>query len=345
MASFAYYAYKLDTNRIILLSLILLLYFEIFGQNMKEKFDLEPYFARPLTRFKTYCLNLAFEDISLIKRFTYWAWFLLGFFIFFGSLFPCPCTTSTYVVRANEGDASWTMIADEGLQLFAYFSEGLGGGAKSSIPREWPIKKSDYYFGPLGMCRVNTISGASACYKGDGLDMPGMIVRDLGTQLGLIGGVEDPFEFGKTTADIYKSAIKEIRLVIEKNRYSPMLEPLDENKTKMMVYLESARLGAKAIKIVWLLLLSLFSSVSFADLMVFFATGKGKRHLRNIWQAIIYVFMILEIAYMVIAIGPLVGDGYFDNYGLVWKNASTIYILFCHCFLTVALFCQSLSNT
>lgn len=282
------------------------------------------------------------QVVSPAHRICYWIWLILGFCLFFGSLFPSPSTTALSVVQVNEASASWTLLADEGLQLFAYFSEDLGGGSKSSIPQEWPIEKSRYLFGPLGMCRVSAVASASACYRGFGMDMPSMIVRDLGTQAGLIGEVESPEEFGRNTEKLYQTAIKEISAVIKSDLASLM--PLDPQKVNVIIYLEDMTLAAHLVLVLWIIMACIFAAVLLLDILSFFAGGTVRKVMEYSSGIFQFPLIILEMLILLAQLGitTIVKD-HIKNYGLEWSSGLMFTLLLAHWVLSIVVFLFTVS--
>lgn len=298
----------------------------------QEEFsDEEASLARPLVEAR-----FAFtpQIISPAHRICYWLWLLLGSYVFLGSLFPSPFTTALSVVQVNEASASWTLLADEGLQLFAYFSEDLGGGSKSSIPQKWPIEKSRYLFGPLGMCRVSAVASASACYRGFGMDMPSMIVRDLGTQAGLIGEVELPQEFGRNTEKLYQTAIKEISAVIKSDLDSMVL--LDPQKVNVIIYLENMTLAAHLVFVVWIIMACIFAALLLLDLLSFFVRGTARKVMQYSSCILQFSLIILEMLILLAQFGitTIVRD-HIESYGLEWTSGLMFTLLLAHWVISI----------
>lgn len=86
---------------------------------------------------------------SITNAILYWWWLLHGLVFFFGTFILNRFSCSLYVLTVDDTNATWTLLADEILQLLAYYSEGLGGRTESDIPRKWPVRKSKLFLVPL----------------------------------------------------------------------------------------------------------------------------------------------------------------------------------------------------
>lgn len=240
------------------------------------------------------------------------------------------------------------MLADEGLQLVAYFSEGLGGSSKSNIPQEWPIKKSNYHFGPVGMCRINTLNSDSICYYGVGLDMPSMIVRDLGTQIGTIGEVENPVEFGLSTEKLYHSAIREVEDYVSSDRFCH-LNSTDQNaKLKAILYLSEMRAVANTCLGIWVVMGLTFTILFLSEFAHFLSLYSAVRFVLKVNYILQIIYLIEAGAfYLTQLLGSILARGFLKSYGLHWSIGLTLHLLLVHWIISVILTilsCYSLKN-
>lgn len=275
------------------------------------------------------------QNTTISHQVVFWIWLIAGSLLFLGSLFPLPYTTAINKLEVDEGSASWTMIANDGLQLFAYFSEDLGGSTKSTIPHDWPVEKCIYTFSPMGMCRFKDSDSEFDCYRGRGMDIPSMLVLDLGTQVGLIGGVEDPQEFGKNTKELYQAAIKEINRVIKQIQQSEDSANLDSNKVLVMLQLEKVSELALAIQTLWILAGCNFLAVVILDLLSFIFNGNARR-VFEVMSLILQgcLFVLLLILLFGHGVGSPFIEAYLRDYGLHWSLGITTVLLAFHTLLT-----------
>lgn len=252
---------------------------------------------------------------SITNAILYWWWLLHGLVFFFGTFILNRFSCSLYVLTVDDTNATWTLLADEILQLLAYYSEGLGGRTESDIPRKWPVRKSKLFFGPLGMCRLNTLTSAFSCYRGFGLDVPGMIVRDFGTQVGYMGEVPDPRAFGLTTEEIFHQAIREIERILVNVTHSMLSPCLDSNKTAVIFMLRKIRVVAIYVQVVWYILLFSFLLLCLMDIFILFLPGNVT--LAKLSIGVIAFFVGVSGILMILKIVcPIVYNYHFGEYGL-----------------------------
>lgn len=116
---------------------------------------------------------------------------------------------SLHMNKATE--TSWMMNMEEGLKLISYFSKDLGEYSHSEYETNYGLMNRNVYnFDIYGWCRIGPDAGKAVCYRGAGLDVLYGFVTDLGTQIGGIGNVEDPEEFGRSLANTYKSTVNDL---------------------------------------------------------------------------------------------------------------------------------------
>lgn len=275
------------------------------------------------------------QNTTFSHRVVFWIWLIAGSLLFLGSLFPSPYTTAINTLEVDESSASWTMIANDGLQLFAYFSEDLGGSAKSTIPHDWPVEKCIYSFSPVGMCRFKDSDSDFDCYRGRGMDIPSMLVLDLGTQVGLIGEVENPQEFGTNTQGLYQAALKEVNRVIRQIQQSEDSANLDPGKVLVMLQLEKVSELALAIQTLWIVAAFNFLAVVIFDFLSFIFNGNARR-VFEVMSLILQgsLFVILLILLCGHGVGSPFIEAYLHDYGLHWSLGITTVLLAFHTLLT-----------
>lgn len=161
--------------------------------------------------------------------------------------------TPQMTLRTKRADANWMKFTEDGLQLLSYFSEDLGKYSGTRLkPDFFPISQNVYKFDFVGMCRISTISKKAVCHYGPGFDVVSNIITDIGVQVGTLGLIADPQEFGQTLNHAYKFNLHALNDIVRETNKNPDMADLDSEKLAFVSRLMASEILGKLLMSVWI---------------------------------------------------------------------------------------------